>query len=183
MKIAIDAMGGDLAPKAAIFGSLEAIKTSSEPLEIVLLGDEVLIKKELRDSIPKNINIINTTDNVSINDKSSTIVKTRPDSSLVKGITLLKQNDVHAFISAGNTGAIMSASLLLLGRIKGVKRPALAAYLPTQDRGKVLCDVGALNRFVRFELSASRFPGLFVCRSLTWYVGLLPSSVIFYECT
>ena len=143
MKIAIDAMGGDLAPKAAIFGSLEAIKTSSEPLEIVLLGDEILIKKELRDAIPKNINIINTTDNVSINDKSSTIVKTRPDSSLVRGITLLKQNDVHAFISAGNTGAIMSASLLLLGRIKGVKRPALAAYLPTQDRGKVLCDVGA----------------------------------------
>ena len=84
MKIAIDAMGGDLAPKAAIFGSLEAIKTSSEPLEIVLLGDEILIKKELRDTIPKNINIINTTDNVSINDKSSTIVKTRPDSSLAQ---------------------------------------------------------------------------------------------------
>ena len=118
MKIAIDAMGGDLAPKAAIFGSLEAIKTSTEPLEILLLGEKILIKKELKGTIPKNINIINTTDNVSINDKSSTIVKTRPNSSLVKGITLLKQNDVDAFISAGNTGAIMSASLLLLGRIK-----------------------------------------------------------------
>ena len=90
MKIAIDAMGGDLAPKAAIFGSLEAIKTSPEPLEIILLGDEILIKKEFKRYNSKNINIINTTDNVSINDKSSTIVKTRPDSSLVKGITLLK---------------------------------------------------------------------------------------------
>ncbi|MAJ33869.1 MAG: phosphate--acyl-ACP acyltransferase, partial [Candidatus Marinimicrobia bacterium] len=84
-----------------------------------------------------------TKDTVSIKDKSSTVIKKRPNSSLVKGIQLLKENKVDAFVSAGHTGAIMSASLLLLGRIKGIKRPALAAYLPIGKRGKVLCDVGA----------------------------------------
>jgi len=143
MKFALDAMGGDYAPKSVVLGGLNAIEKSSSPIKIIFLGDRDMILSELKHSNTENIEIIHTKDTVSIKDKSSTVIKKRPNSSLVKGIQLLKENKVDAFVSAGHTGAIMSASLLLLGRIKGIKRPALAAYLPIGKRGKVLCDVGA----------------------------------------
>ncbi|MFL2998545.1 MAG: phosphate acyltransferase PlsX [Candidatus Neomarinimicrobiota bacterium] len=143
MKFALDAMGGDYAPKSVVLGGLNAIEKSSSPIKIIFLGDRDMILSELKHSNTENIEIIHTKDTVRIKDKSSTVIKKRPNSSLVKGIQLLKENKVDAFVSAGHTGAIMSASLLLLGRIKGIKRPALAAYLPIGKRGKVLCDVGA----------------------------------------
>mgnify|MGYP001207279913 FL=1 len=143
MKFALDAMGGDYAPKSVVLGGLNAIEKSSSPIKIIFLGDRDMILSELKHSDTDNIEIIHTNDVVNIKDKSSTVIKKKPNSSLVKGIQLLKENKVDAFVSAGHTGAIMSASLLLLGRIKGIKRPALAAYLPIGKRGKVLCDVGA----------------------------------------
>ena len=143
MKFALDAMGGDYAPKSVVLGALNAIEKSSSPIKIIFLGDRDMILSELKHSNTENIEIIHTNDTVNIKDKSSTVIKKKPNSSLVKGIQLLKENKVDAFVSAGHTGAIMSASLLLLGRIKGIKRPALAAYLPIGKRGKVLCDVGA----------------------------------------
>jgi len=143
MKFALDAMGGDYAPKSVVLGGLDAIEKSSSPIKIIFLGDRDMILSELKHSDTENIEIIHTNDVVNIKDKSSTVIKKKPNSSLVKGIQLLKENKVDAFVSAGHTGAIMSASLLLLGRIKGIKRPALAAYLPIGKRGKVLCDVGA----------------------------------------
>mgnify|MGYP001220694217 FL=1 len=143
MKFALDAMGGDYAPKSVVLGGLNAIEKSSSPIKIIFLGDRDMILSELKHSDTENIEIIHTNDVVNIKDKSSTVIKKKPNSSLVKGIQLLKENKVDAFVSAGHTGAIMSASLLLLGRIKGIKRPALAAYLPIGKRGKVLCDVGA----------------------------------------
>lgn len=143
MKFALDAMGGDNAPKSVVLGGLNAIEKSSSPIKIIFLGDRDMILSELKHSDTENIEIIHTNDVVNIKDKSSTVIKKKPNSSLVKGIQLLKENKVDAFVSAGHTGAIMSASLLLLGRIKGIKRPALAAYLPIGKRGKVLCDVGA----------------------------------------
>ena len=143
MKFALDAMGGDYAPKSVVLGGLNAIEKSSSPIKIIFLGDRDMILSELKHSNTENIEIIHTDDTVNIKDKSSTVIKKKPNSSLVKGIQLLKENKVDAFVSAGHTGAIMSASLLLLGRIKGIKRPALAAYLPIGKRGKVLCDVGA----------------------------------------
>ena len=143
MKFALDAMGGDFAPKAVVSGGINAIKKSSTPLEILFLGNKKAILSELNGYKSDKIKIIHTEQIVNTKDKSSKVIKTKPNSSLVKGIDLLRKREVDAFISAGNTGAIMSASLLLLGRISGVKRPALAAYLPTEKRGKVLCDVGA----------------------------------------
>jgi glycerol-3-phosphate acyltransferase PlsX len=76
-------------------------------------------------------------------DRGSKVLKTKPDSSLVKGIELVKNGDGDAFISAGHTGAIMATSIFLLGRITHVRRPALGAYIPSQQGGKILCDVGA----------------------------------------
>jgi phosphate acyltransferase len=143
MKFALDAMGGDFAPKSVVLGGLNALDKSSSPIKIIFLGDKDMIRSELNGSSTENIEIIHTSQTVNIKDKSSTVIKKKPNSSLVRGIQLLKESKVDAFVSAGHTGAIMSASLLLLGRIKGIKRPALAAYLPIGKRGKVLCDVGA----------------------------------------
>ena len=143
MIFALDAMGGDFAPKSVVSGGLDAIKEASSPIKVIFLGDEKSILAELNGYSSDSVQIIHTDQIISIKDKSSTVIKKKPNSSIVKGIQLLKDNKVDAFISAGHTGAIMSASLLLLGRIKGIKRPALAAYLPTGERGKVLCDVGA----------------------------------------
>jgi len=143
MKIALDAMGGDLAPQAAVQGALDALIKTENELHIILVGDEEQIKTELGNSIPENISIFPTTEIVTMHDKGSKIIKSKPDSSIVQGIRLVKENNADAFISAGHTGAVMATSLFLLGRIPHVKRPCLGAYLKTQKGGIILCDVGA----------------------------------------
>ena len=100
MKFALDAMGGDYAPKSVVLGGLNAIEKSSSPIKIIFLGDRDMILSELKHSNAENIEIIHTKDTVSIKDKSSTVIKKRPNSSLVKGIQLLKENKVDAFVSA-----------------------------------------------------------------------------------
>ncbi len=142
MKIALDAMGGDFAPEATVHGALEALQADNA-LDMYLLGKEELVKEFLPETLPEHIHIIPTSQIVSMQDKGSMVLKEKPDSSLVKGIELLRDGVVDAFVSAGHTGAVLSSALLSLGRIKGAKRPALAAYIPTEKGGKILCDVGA----------------------------------------
>lgn len=162
MIFALDAMGGDFAPHAAVQGALDAIQKVSTPLNIILVGDETAIRQELGDDHPDAITILHTEEVVTMDDKGSKVLKTKPNSSLVQGIKMVKEKKADGFISAGHTGAIMSTSLLSFGRIPGVKRPALAAYFPTKGRGKVLCDVGANpdakpEHLVQFALMASHY--------------------------
>ena len=142
MKIALDAMGGDYAPEATVHGSLEALQTDST-LEMYLIGNEDLVKEFLPANLPEHMHLIPSSQVVSMQYKGSRVLKKKPDSSLVKGIELLKDGVVDAFVSAGHTGAVLSSALLLLGRIEGAKRPALGAYIPTDTGGKIICDVGA----------------------------------------
>ena len=162
MIFALDAMGGDFAPQAIVQGALDAVGNSSESLTLILLGDETAIKQELGSETPSSIKVIHTDEIVTMEDIGSKVLKTKPNSSLVRGINMVKDGEADGFISAGHTGAIMSASLLTLGRIPGVRRPALAAYFPTEGRGKVLCDVGANpdakpEHLVQFALMASHY--------------------------
>ncbi|MFQ6611935.1 MAG: phosphate acyltransferase PlsX [Fidelibacterota bacterium] len=143
MKIVLDAMGGDLAPEAPVQGALEVLKEFDSNLKIILVGDEAKITPLVGNSIPDGIQIYPTTEIVTMDDRSSKVLKTKPDSSLVRGIELVKDGTGDAFISAGHTGAIMATTVFLLGRINHVKRPALGAYIPSQQGGKILCDVGA----------------------------------------
>jgi len=143
MRIAVDAMGGDFAPAATVQGSIDALNSFSSEIEIILLGVTNQIEACLKHPLPENITIFHTDEVVTMADKGSKVLKLKPDSSLVMGINMVKNGEAHAFISAGNTGAIMATSLFLLGRAKNVKRPALGAYIPTGDGGKILCDVGA----------------------------------------
>ena len=162
MKFALDAMGGDFAPHAVVQGALDAIDKSSKPLSLILLGDETAIRTEMAGREVETIEIVHTDEVVNMEDKGSKVLKMKPNSSLVRGIQMVKNGQADGFISAGHTGAVLSTTLLSLGRIPGVRRPALAAYFPTEKRGKVLCDVGANpdakpEHLVQFALMASHY--------------------------
>ena len=155
-------MGGDFAPNAIVQGALDAINKSSKPLNLILVGDETAIRSELAGRENDAIEIVHTDEVVTMDDKGSKVLKSKPNSSLVRGIRMVKEGRADGFISAGHTGAIMSTTLLSLGRIPGVRRPALAAYFPTEKRGKILCDVGVNpdakpEHLVQFALMASHY--------------------------
>ena len=143
MIIALDAMGGDLAPQAIIEGALDAVNNSSDDLKIILVGDQKKINSFVESTLPKQISIHHASEIVTMDDDGSKVFKSKPDSSIVQGLKLVKENHAKAFISAGHTGAVMATSLFLLGRIPHVKRPCLGVYIKTQTGGKILCDVGA----------------------------------------
>ncbi|MFB1049607.1 phosphate acyltransferase PlsX [Paraliobacillus sp. JSM ZJ581] len=141
MKLAIDAMGGDNAPQVIVEGAMKAIKGFND-IEIILIGDEEKIKPLLTSS--ERISIIHTNTVITGEDEPVRAVRRKKDASLVLMAKEVKENRADACISAGNTGALMSAGLFHVGRIKGIERPALSPTLPTIDKkGFLLLDVGA----------------------------------------
>lgn len=141
MKLAIDVMGGDHAPKAIVEGAIQALQ-EKEDLQIILIGDEHKIKPLLPSM--DRLSIIHTTEVITGEDEPVRAVRRKKDASLVLMANEVKEKRADACISAGNTGALMSAGLLYLGRIKGIERPALSPTLPTIDqKGFLLLDVGA----------------------------------------
>lgn len=141
MKIAIDAMGGDHAPKEVVLGAMEAV-SQIENLEIVLVGDQSKIEPFLTND--NNITIIHTTEAITADDQPVRAVRKKKNASLVLMANEVKEKRADACISAGNTGALMSAGLFVVGRIPGIDRPALSPTLPTVDgKGFVFLDVGA----------------------------------------
>lgn len=141
MKLAIDAMGGDHAPKEIVLGAMEAI-SKFDDLHITLVGDETKIKPILTDS--KNISIIHTDEVITAEDEPVRAVRRKKNASMVLMAKEVKEGRADACISAGNTGALMSAGLFVVGRIPGIARPALSPTLPTIDgEGFLFLDVGA----------------------------------------
>ncbi|WP_019242345.1 MULTISPECIES: phosphate acyltransferase PlsX [Bacillus] len=141
MKIAIDAMGGDHAPKEAVLGAVRAIEEYSD-LEIVLVGDEAKIKEYLTPN--ERIQILHTEEQILATDEPVRAVRRKKQASMVLAAQQVADGLADACISAGNTGALMAAGLFVVGRIKGIERPALSPTLPTLNGdGFVLLDVGA----------------------------------------
>lgn len=141
MRISIDAMGGDHAPKEIVLGAQQAIEKFPD-LEIVLVGDETKIAPFLTNK--ERITVIHTEEQILGTDEPVRAVRRKKDASLVMAANLVKENEVDACISAGNTGALMAAGLFVVGRINGIDRPALAPTLPTlTGEGFLLLDVGA----------------------------------------
>ena len=146
MKIALDALGGDNAPISNIEGAFAYLDDCGQSRsELILLGDKNQIESEIQ-KLSRNISevtIIHTTEVVEMHERSSRIFREKPNSSLVKAIQLVKDGVSQAALSAGNTGAILSSSLFLIGKIPGIKRPAFAPFIPTSKGGFILCDAGA----------------------------------------
>jgi glycerol-3-phosphate acyltransferase PlsX len=145
MKIVVDGMGGDNAPAEIVKGAVEAAGLTEH--EIIIIGDEDRINRELDKYKPRrrNISVVHASEVINSDDAPVKAVRTKQDSSMVKGIGTLKSGEADLFISAGNTGAIMAAGLFILGRIQGIDRPAIASTYPILGKGGVtlLVDSGA----------------------------------------
>jgi glycerol-3-phosphate acyltransferase PlsX len=143
VKIALDAMGGDLAPKAVIEGAVLAARDFG--VEIVLAGDRELIARELATHKTNGlmIEIQHASEVVAMDDSPLESVLNKPDSSIHIGLELVKQGRADAFVSAGNSGAMMAAAMAILGTLPGVDRPAIASLVPTTAGFALLIDAGA----------------------------------------
>jgi phosphate acyltransferase len=143
VKIALDAMGGDLAPKAIIEGAVMAARDFS--VEIILTGDRETIAKELADHDlgGLKIEIEHASEVVAMDDAPLDSVLNKPDSSIHVGLEMVKQGRADGFVSAGNSGATMAAAMAILGTLPGVDRPAIASLVPTSAGYALLIDAGA----------------------------------------
>lgn len=148
MKIILDAMGGDNAPDANIKGAVNAINKIKA--EVVLVGKEEIIISKIKEFYGKEIEevsdrlkIHNSTETIEMEDQPTIAIKQKKDSSMVVGFNLLKKNEGDVFISAGNSGALLAGATLLVGRIKGIDRPALAGILPAYQKQLILMDCGS----------------------------------------
>lgn len=143
MKIAVDGMGGDNAPKEVVKGVVDAVNEFGA--QIILTGDEELLRKELSNyDYPKeNIEIIHCSEVVSNEDKPATAIRKKKDSSMVVAINEVKEKRADAVVSAGNTGALLAGGIFILKRIAGIDRPALCTCIPTEKGMSVLLDAGA----------------------------------------
>jgi glycerol-3-phosphate acyltransferase PlsX len=142
--IALDAMGGDNAPLVTVRGASQALKESQNRFDVLLVGKkseiERIIEEENLQFPPENI--IDAPDVVAMDDIPTTALKSK-DTSMAVCIDLIKQGKANAFVSAGNTGAVMALSTIRLGRIEGINRPALGAIVPTLKNKCLVLDVGA----------------------------------------
>ncbi len=144
MKIIVDAMGGDNAPGEIVKGAISAAK-ARPGLEIVLVGREAEVRSAAGacGGLPGTVSVVNATEVIDMHDDPATAFKTKKDSSMTVGLTMLKNGEGDAFVSAGSTGALLSAGTLLVKRVRGIRRAAMAPLLPTAGKGLVLVDCGA----------------------------------------
>lgn len=149
MKILLDAMGGDNAPDANIKGAVKAINQIKA--EVILIGNQEVINNRIKELYGKNdiseisprLSIHHTTETIEMEDIPTQAIKHKKDSSMVVGFNMLKAGEGDVFISAGNSGALLTGATLLVGRIKGIDRPALAGILPAYKSRLLLMDCGS----------------------------------------
>ena len=145
MKIILDAMGGDNAPLAPVEGAIQTAEQLG--VDVVLTGREPDIRACLeqlgRKSLPKGMEIVHTQEIITMEDNPARAFRDKPDSSMTVGLRMLKAGEGDAFVSAGSTGALLSGATLTVGRIRGIRRAALAPVVPNASGGMILIDCGA----------------------------------------
>lgn len=140
--VALDGMGGDHAPDVVIEGAVLAARELG--VGILLVGPEQELRTRLgKDAVNLDIEIVNATQVVEMDEHPANAVRQKPDSSMVVGVRQVREGRAQAFVSAGNTGAVMAAGLFELRRIRGVDRPALSGVFPTRKGGCLVIDIGA----------------------------------------
>ena len=146
INIAVDVMGGDNAPLSNLHGAFDFLSNYDHGVKLFLIGD----KNQINDYVNKlsvfktnKYEIINSSQNLDCSDKPSKVYKEKPNSSMVIGLNMLKEKKVNAFISAGNTGHLLASSFFILGTVKNIRRPALFAFIPSNNGDFLICDVGA----------------------------------------
>jgi len=143
MRIAVDGMGGDHSPGLVVEGCVQALKECN--VEIIITGPEEVIKNEFNkyDYDKSRVTIVNATEVIGANEHPVMAVRRKKDSSLNKALNLVKSGEADAIVSAGSTGAFMAGALFIVGRIKGIDRPALAPIMPGKNGPFMIIDCGA----------------------------------------
>ncbi|MDA0683549.1 MAG: phosphate acyltransferase PlsX [Bacteroidetes bacterium] len=144
-RIAVDAMGGDNAPGVVVEGAAMALASGGNDIHVLLTGPEDRINPlvaVLDESVRSRISVVHAPDVIGMDDSPATAIKTKQHSSIHVGMGLCKARKADAFVSAGNTGAVMAGGLFILGRLPGVSRPSVIGYFPTLQGTCVLLDVG-----------------------------------------
>ena len=143
-RVALDAMGGDNAPVEMVKGAVEAVQKRND-IQVLLTGKEEILKEELaKYTYPdEKIHIVNATEVIETAEPPVKAIRSKKDSSLVTAMKLVRNGEADAFVSAGNSGAVLVGGQLLVGKIKGVERPPLAPLIPTLKGVSLLIDCGA----------------------------------------
>lgn len=171
MRIALDAMGGDYAPAVNVEGTIETVN-DFEDIDIILVGDEFSIKRELDSKRypPNRISIKHASQVVGMDESPSVAIRRKRDSSIRRGLELVRNGEADGFVSAGHSGVVMATALLLLRTSTGVDRPAIATIMPTLKTPFVLIDAGANLRckpenLFQFALMGSTYSRIILGRS------------------
>jgi len=141
MRIAVDVMGGDRGPRVVVEGALEAASTGD--LEVALIGDGKIVNPLTDGHHAGGVSVVDAPESIGMAEHPVKAVRTKKLSSVVRLAEMVRSGEADAAVSAGNTGAVMAASLLYLGRLPGIERPAICVVLPTEKGACVLLDVGA----------------------------------------
>ncbi|NPA49774.1 MAG: phosphate acyltransferase PlsX [Thermodesulfobacteria bacterium] len=163
--VALDAMGGDFAPQATIEGALLALKEFSD-LGIYLVGQPEALIPLLKRKKYKRLEIVPASQVVAMDESPIGALRSKHDSSIRKAFDLVKEGQAHALVSAGNSGAVLATALFVLGRVKGVSRPAIATVLPTMKGNAVMIDSGANVDCKPHHLLQFAHMGMVFCREI-----------------
>jgi len=181
MRVIVDAMGGDYAPAAVCRGALTALREHPD-LRLLLVGDEGKVGPIIEDLLRNDpaarcvmadrLNLFHAPDQIGPGEEPVQALRRKKDSSLATGLRLLRSGEGRAFLSAGNTGAIVAGAVLLVGRLPGVERPVLAAQLPTVDgRGFLFLDLGASSDMRVGQLVQAAVMGAVFAREILGYAN------------
>jgi glycerol-3-phosphate acyltransferase PlsX len=176
--VAVDAMGGDAAPRVEVEGAVLAAR--SYPVKVLLVGRQEVLRRELAEHLTDHlpIEVINATEIVTMDDAAAKAVRSKKDSSVRVAARLVRDGRAHGMVSAGNTGAVMATAKIVMGTLAGVYRPALASVFPTlKGTAAILIDVGAnvdctAPMLAQFALMGEVYSRL-ICRVERPRVGLL----------
>lgn len=143
IRIAVDAMGGDFAPQAAVDGALASIRDPRCDFSVLLCGDAARLEPLLPSPLPERLSVVHAPAVVDMHDSAASAWRTKKDSSMIRALELHRDGQADAVISAGHTGVMMSASTLILGRLPGIARPTIGTSIPTVRGTTLLVDAGA----------------------------------------
>lgn len=162
MRIALDSMGGDHAPERVVDGAFEAANEAAGRIEVSLVGRREVIERYIAEKHLEadNIEIVDAPEVIEMSESPATAVRRKRNSSIVTAMRMQKEGVVQAVVSAGNTGAVVASSLVLLGRLHGIHRPAIGIYLPSRNGGTIMLDGGAnsdcdAHNLVQFAMMGS----------------------------
>ncbi|MDR2571289.1 MAG: phosphate acyltransferase PlsX [Oscillospiraceae bacterium] len=163
MKIIVDAMGGDNAPDKIVLGAINAVQNSDIEITLVGKGEDILRvfdRLEIKE-LPTGIEILNASEVIGVDEDPATAIRTKKDSSLSVGFSLLRDGRGNALVSAGSTGALLSGATLIVKRVRGIRRAALAPVIPSTTGNFVLIDCGANSECIPEYLLQFAYMGSF----------------------